>query len=137
VPAFVRWPGVIPPARLTEQAAITMDWTATVLAATGTPADPSHPLDGEDLLPVCAGREGVRDRLLFWRTARSDSRGDAVRMGSWKYLKYQGEEHLFDLTIDPGERNDLRKKHPEVFDDIKKRFLAWDAQVLPRPATSD
>jgi len=22
-------------------------------------------------------------------------------MGRWKYLKYLGEEHLFDLTIDP------------------------------------
>jgi len=57
-------------------------------------------------------------------------------MGRWKYLKYLGEEHLFDLTIDPRERNDLREKHTDVFEDVKKRFLAWDAQMLPRPATT-
>jgi len=135
VPAIALWPGVIPAGRLTEQAAITMDWTATVLAATGTPADPSYPLDGEDLLPVCAGQKDVYDRMLFWRTARPPAR-DAARIGKWKYLKDEGKEQLFDLSIDPGERNDLRKKHPEVFEDIKKRYLAWDAQMLPRPATT-
>ena len=36
VPAIVRWPGVIPAGRVTEQAAITMDWTATILAVTGS-----------------------------------------------------------------------------------------------------
>ena len=40
VPAIVRWPGVIPAGRVTEQAAITMDWSATLLAVTGTAADP-------------------------------------------------------------------------------------------------
>ena len=36
VPAMVRWPGVIAAGQVTEQAAITMDWTAMILAATGT-----------------------------------------------------------------------------------------------------
>src|SRR6266540_1530188 len=52
VPAMVRWPGVIPAGLVTEQAAITMDWTATILAAAGTSADAAYPLDGEDLLSV-------------------------------------------------------------------------------------
>ncbi len=137
VPAIVRWPGVIPGGHVTDQVAITMDWTATVLAATGTPADPSYPLDGEDLLPVCTGRNDVHDRMLFWRMARGDSRGDAARIGKWKYLKEEDKEHLFDLSIDSGEKNDLRKKHPVVLEDIKKRYLAWDAQMLPRPVTTE
>ena len=37
VPAIVRWPGVIPAGRVTDQPAITMDWTATILGVTGTP----------------------------------------------------------------------------------------------------
>ena len=62
VPAIVRWPGVIPAGRTTEQAATTMDWTATILAVTGTKPDPSYALDGEDLMPVC---RSARGRELF------------------------------------------------------------------------
>jgi arylsulfatase A-like enzyme len=136
VPALVRWPGVVPAGRVTTQAAITMDWTATILAATGTPADPAYPLDGEDILPVCTGRSDERDRTLFWRMGRADSRGEAVRVGRWKYLKQKDEERLFDLSIDPGEKNDLLKKQPEVFEDLKRKYQAWDAQMLPRPAAT-
>ena len=56
VPAIVRWPGVVPAGRTTDQAAITMDWTATILGVSGTPAAPAHPLEGENLLPICTGR---------------------------------------------------------------------------------
>src|SRR4029077_19999410 len=38
--AIARWTGGIPPGQVTAQAAITMDWTATILAATGTAPDP-------------------------------------------------------------------------------------------------
>ena len=33
VPAIVRWPEVVPAKRVTQQMAITMDWTATMLTA--------------------------------------------------------------------------------------------------------
>jgi arylsulfatase A-like enzyme len=55
VPAIVRWPGVIPAGRTTEQVTISMDWTATILAATQTKSDPQYPLDGYDLLPAMNG----------------------------------------------------------------------------------
>jgi hypothetical protein len=93
-------------------------------------------LDGEDLLPVCTGRAAEHERTLFWRMASENSRGDAARRGRWKYLKTEGKELLFDLSIDPGEKNDLGAKHPDVLEDLKKRHLAWDAQMLPRPATT-
>src|ERR1044072_8067367 len=52
VPAIVRWPGVVPAKRVTQQMAITMDWTATILAAGKTSAAVDYPLDGTDLLPA-------------------------------------------------------------------------------------
>jgi arylsulfatase A-like enzyme len=105
-----------------------MDWTATILGVAETPADPAYPLDGENLLPVCTGARAPYDRTLFWR-----SRGfDAARYGKWKYLRDSATEQLFDLSIDPGEKTDLRLKHADVFADIKKRYLSWNAGVLPR-----
>ena len=100
VPAIVRWPGVIPAGRVTEQAAITMDWTATILAATGTAPDPSYPLDGENLMPVCTGERGLYDRSLFWRIATHA----AARVGQWKYLQDEEGEYLFDLSTDAAKR---------------------------------
>jgi arylsulfatase A-like enzyme len=132
VPAIVRWPGRIPAGQVTEQAAITMDWTATILAVTGSTPDPAFPLDGEDLMPVCTGKRGVYDRTLFWRTVERA----AARAGTWKYLQDGGEEHLFDLATDPGEKADLRRRHPDTFEAIKKQYLAWNAQMLPRPVRS-
>jgi arylsulfatase A-like enzyme len=131
VPAIVRWPGVVPAGRTTDQAAITMDWTATILSLSGTPADPAYPLDGEDLLPVCAGTKAVYDRTLFWRTRTRA----AARMGRWKYLSDPDGEHLFDLSTDPGEKAELKTKHADVFQEMRSRYQAWNAQMLPRKAS--
>ena len=130
VPAIVRWPGVVPAGRSTDQAAITMDWTATLLGVADTKADPAHRLDGENLLTVCTGAREPFDRTLFWRT----SSADAARQGKWKYLKDSGTERLFDLSVDPGEKTDLKAKHPDVFDEIRKQYAAWNATMLPRPS---
>ena len=51
VPAFVRWPGKINAGTITQQVAITMDWTATILSAGGAKAHTDFPLDGIDLMP--------------------------------------------------------------------------------------
>ena len=119
VPAIVRWPGVIPAGQTTEQAATTLDWTATILATSGTKPDPSYPLDGEDLMPVCTGTRPVHDRRLFWRTRLHD----AARIGNWKYLKESDREHLFDLAVDLGERVDFRTSRAEVF--TNSRINLW------------
>jgi arylsulfatase A-like enzyme len=106
-----------------------MDWTATILAVTGTVADAANPLDGEDVMPVCTGTRPLYDRTLFWRTQTRA----AARAGKWKYLDDSGEEQLFDLSIDPGEKNDLRASHRDVFDRIWAEYAAWNARMLPRP----
>ncbi len=129
VPAIVRWTGVTPVGRITEQPVITMDWTATILAVTGTAADRSYPLDGEDVMPVCRGARPLYDRTLFWRTQTKD----AARVGQWKYLKQSGGEHLFDLSVDPGEKSDLRMTRADIFERVRGQFLAWNTQMLPKP----
>jgi arylsulfatase A-like enzyme len=129
VPAIVRWPGVIRANQVTEQAAITMDWTTTILTVTGSAQDPAYPMDGENLMPVCAGERSAYDRTLFWRT----SDRDAARVGRWKYHNESGAEQLFDLSIDPGEKADLRGRRPDVFEQVKSRYLDWNSRMLPRP----
>jgi arylsulfatase A-like enzyme len=127
VPAIVRWPGVIPAGRSTEQAAITMDWTATLLGVADTSPAAAFSLDGENLMSMCDGSREPYDRMLFWRT----STAEAARHGRWKYLKDSGTERLFDLSLDPGEKTDLKAKHANVFEEIRKQYVAWNATMLP------
>jgi len=52
VPAFVRWTGKINAGNITQQVAITTDWTKTILSAGGAQAHKDFPLDGIDLMPI-------------------------------------------------------------------------------------
>jgi len=129
VPAIVRWPGVVRGGSVTEQAAITMDWTATILAAAGVQADGVQPLDGESLLPVLAGERTAYDRALFWRTRTRA----AARIGRWKYVQEGEAEQLFDIGEDLGEKTDLKAREATAFAEAKRRYSAWAAEMLPRP----
>ena len=128
VPAIAYWPGVIAANRTTDQAVITMDWTATILAAAGVSADSAYPLDGESVWPVLTGERGLYERQLFWRTQTRA----AARNGSWKYVRDGDEEHLYDLRTDLGEKAELKAAQPDVFADIKSQYEAWAERMLPR-----
>lgn len=130
VPAIVRWPGVAPANRVTEQMTITMDWTATILAAAETSAAVGYPLDGENLLPVIKGTSAVRDRVFFWRIGIQD----AVRQGKWKYVRRGTLRTLFDLSVDEREQADFSKKQPDIMQRLSKDFDKWNEQMLPRPS---
>jgi arylsulfatase A-like enzyme len=131
VPAIIRWPGVVAANRTTEQVAVTMDWTATLLAAAGARPGPQHPPDGIDLLPFVRARapRAATPRTLFWRFGAQS----AVRRGDLKYLHDGAGERLFDLSADVRENGDLKRDRPREFEELKAEFAAWDKQVLPRP----
>jgi arylsulfatase A-like enzyme len=70
VPAIIRWPGHVPAGLVTAQVGITMDLSATFLAAAGVaPADAK--LEGIDLVPLIAP---VRSPLTHTVLARDDRR---------------------------------------------------------------
>lgn len=125
VPALVRWPGVVPANRVTQQMAITMDWTTTIVAAAKAAG---HSFDGVDLLPVIKGSPAI-DRTFFWRIYAQD----AVREGKWKYVRDGEVRKLFDLSLDQHEQADFSQKHPEVLERLMNEFNKWNNQMLPRP----
>jgi arylsulfatase A-like enzyme len=137
VPAFVRWPGDVPAGRTSEQVVSTLDWTATMLAAAGVPAAPDA--DGMSILRHLRGETGITERTVFWRSTRWGLQ-HAVRQGNWKYLRIEKPqarskrsetgEMLFDLSRDPGEREDLASKHPEIVERLRRLYSEWEAGVL-------
>ena len=134
VPQICCWPGRIEPGRITDQVSITMDLTATCLAAAGVAPAPGYSLDGVDLLPVLTGRAAEFERTLYWRMRHRYQR--AIRRGRWKYLKVADNEYLFDIEYDPRERGDLSKKQPDLLAELRKQWEDWDRDMLPLPTSA-
>jgi arylsulfatase A-like enzyme len=128
VPAIVRWLGVVPANRVINQMAITMDWTATILAAAETTPAEGYPLDGINLLPAIKGANPVHDRTFFWRIYDQD----AVRQGNWKYFRNGTQRQLFDLSFDQHEEADFSKKRSALLERLAAEFDKWNKQMLPR-----
>jgi len=134
-PCIVRWPGVLSAGKTTDQTAISLDLTRSILAAAGAKPPKNLPPDGVDVLKLLAdGGEPVH-RTLFWRQRRGDLTWRAVRDGPLKYLSRtvgdDREEYLFDLAADVGEQHDLSAERAEDLSRMKKLLADWEAHVRP------
>jgi arylsulfatase A-like enzyme len=136
VPLIMRWPRELPRGKVSRQAAITVDVTASILAAAGVRAPASYRPDGIDLLPMLRGTAPVTDRQLFWRANRPDRQQRAVRSGKWKLLVDGSQLMLFDLSLDPGERTDLAARRPDLVVKLNRQLADWETNVDRSRASS-
>jgi arylsulfatase A-like enzyme len=132
VPLILRWPGHLPRNTTSAQVAITMDLTASILAATGATAPSTYKPDGVNLLPTLTGRAPVIERQLFWRV-RLPHQQRAVRSGPWKLLQDGRVYYLFDVAQDPGERHDLTAANPDLVRKLNGALDAWEKEVGSGP----
>jgi arylsulfatase A-like enzyme len=132
VPWIAHWPAVIAPGATSAQHCLTMDWSATMLAAAGVAADPAYPLDGVSLLPVLRDPAVTFERPLAWRMKHRGQR--AYRQGDWKYLMVDGHEYLFNIPSDERERANHAQRQPERLAALRQAWLDWEATM---PAIAD
>lgn len=132
VPWIARWPTAIRPGGTSTQLCMTMDWSATMLAAAGVPAHPDYPLDGVSLLPVLRDAAHRFERPLHWRMNHRDQR--ALREGDWKYLKVDEHEYLFNIPQDERERANQAARDPARLQAMRAAWLEWNASMPPIPA---
>ena len=121
VPMILHWPNNPAPGSVVTDPGILMDVTPTLLGAAGLEAD--HTLDGQNLL---SPEPRAVERSLHWRINLPDLHANwraraqrALRRGKWKYLWDGGFEFLYDLEADPGERQNLCYRYPDVFAELK------------------
>jgi arylsulfatase A-like enzyme len=129
VPLVMRWPGHVPSRRVSPQVGITMDLTATILAAAGVGVPAAAKADGIDLLPIVAGRVPVRERTLFFRNVLPARAQRAVRRGDWKVVVDGPNTMLFDVRADPGERDDLARSRQDVVRQLVPLIVSWERDV--------
>jgi arylsulfatase A-like enzyme len=123
VPAIVKWPGRIPAGSISDQAAITFDWSASILAAAGIEVPASY--EGIDLLPILEGRAPKQERTFFWRSVPGASRTQAVRQGDWKLVVDANHLLLFNLRDDIGERRDRTAERPDLVRRLRSLLTEW------------
>jgi arylsulfatase A-like enzyme len=128
IPQIAWWPSHIKAGSISTLATLTMDWMATMLDIAGVQANPSHPLDGINLRPVFADDRWNPHRELHWRMKHRQQA--ATVSGSWKYLRADNCEYLFDVVADGRERANLAKRYPEQLAHLRERWLAW-AKTMP------
>jgi arylsulfatase A-like enzyme len=129
VPALVRWPGRIPAGKVSDQVGITMDLTASILAAAGASIPTDARLDGMNLLPIWEGKAPEVERTLFWRTTAGLRNQKAVRSGDWKLVVDGNHTLLFNVRTDVGERNDLVSRRRDVAQRLRALLVKWEAEI--------
>ena len=132
VPWIAHWPAVIAPGGASTQACMTMDWSATMLAAGGAAPHPDYALDGVSLLPVLRDPSASFARPMHWRMNHRSQR--AHRDGDWKYLRVDGNDYLFNIPQDERERANLGGREPERLAAMRAAWEAWEASMPPIPA---
>jgi len=133
VPAIIRWPGQIPANTVARQVAMTMDLTASILAATGTTIPPEARLEGMNIFPVLERHAAAIERTLFWRVGlpgvAAARHQTAVRSGDWKLIIDDGRPFLFNVRTDLGERTNLIRSHADLARRLRAKLDAWQADV--------
>ena len=137
VPAIVRWPGHVPAGVASAQVGITMDLTATMLAAAKARIPADAKLEGVDLVPLVNARQST-SRTLFWRVNLVGLNQRAVLDGNWKLIANGTTPPgiaeterlmLFDVVKDPGERNDLAHANTPTVRRLRAQLAAWEKDV--------
>lgn len=127
VPLIAHWPDRIRPGSKSNLPAISMDWCATMLDAAGVAPHRDFALDGISLLPLFADANWNPNRLLYWRTYH---RGQRVLLdGSWKYLRIDNVDYLFNIADDERERANQATRQPDRLSLMRKQWEQWAATM--------
>jgi arylsulfatase A-like enzyme len=135
VPCLVRWPLRIPAGRKITVVAAMFDWFPTIADLAGCSLDVRHAVDGQNIVSLLAGNDRVVHDQLHWDARHAYG----VRRGDWKLVQngWEAAPRLFDLRIDPGERDDIAPRHSYKVNELVELHAVWRKRNYPdRPPLS-
>jgi arylsulfatase len=110
--------------------------TLTELAGVKLP-DNMQSLDGRSLLPLLNNTNATwEDRHLFfhigrWKTGEREAAKYgkyAVRTKQWRFVN---NNELYDISVDPGEKNNLAASQPEIVNSLRSAYEKWWKSAIP------
>ncbi len=127
-PFFMRWPAQIPAGSRFPYPVGHVDLFSTAAGAAGAAVPNDRKIDGVDLLPYVKGvTAGRPHQTLFWRSGQYK----VVLDGDWKLQSNEARSKvwLYNLAVDPTERNDLSKAEPARTRALLAMLKAQDAET--------
>ena len=138
VPYIIYVPGAKANGTASDVPAMGTDFMPTIASLLGTPSIASTAVDGVDLSPILQGEAAGPERPLFWHYPHYSNQGGipgaAIRIGDYKLIERfeDGSVNLYDLSSDPGEKNDLARSDPQRARTMRARLHAWYEDVRAR-----
>ena len=126
IPFCMQWPARIKGGRSLDFPVMGLDLLRTIVKAAGGQVD--GPVDGIDLIPAVAEGAKPPERTVFWRF----NKVWAVRDGEWKLVYEDGSPHLFHISQDISETNDLYAQQPDIAKRLQASYDAWNATLMPK-----
>lgn len=139
-PCIMRWPGTIPAGTVCNKMAATLDLLPTIANITGSEL-PVNKIDGVNIKSLLLNEPDAnpRDELAYYYKTNDL---EAVRRSRWKLvlphssrtykLHLPGQDGfpsptpevpvalaLYDLSVDPGETQDVQTQHPDIVADLQ------------------
>ncbi|SFD17211.1 sulfatase [Algibacter pectinivorans] len=114
-----------------------IDFYPTLLDLVGAEKDPKQVIDGVSLLPLLKG-ESLNVRPLFWHYPHYGNQGgepvSMIRKEQYKLIHYweDGHDELYDLSSDPGEKNDISKTNKQTVSNLRVELDNYLASVNAR-----
>jgi len=125
---IAHWPqGIVQPGRIDRQLGHVVDFHATCLDLAGVPYPTTYktqnigPQRGLSLDPILKGKQRIPHKELFYTFK---SKYSALQTGDWKLVD---NKELYNIKDDIIEMNNLKDKHPEKFNEMKKRWAELNA----------
>lgn len=136
VPCVMRWPNKITPGTVSEAVLSSLDLFPTFCELAGIDFR-GRQLDGMGIREHLLKGTDTEPRELFWQTGQHAEldRGTwtALRRSNMKYVQEaNGTEYVFDLSVDPNERNNLATKSPQQTQSLRRRAQELLDSYRPR-----
>ncbi len=107
-PCFIRWPGHIRGGLKVAPVTAAIDLLPTLTELAGVEWSPSKPIDGRSLQPL------LLEQSTQWPSRMIFSVKNQQVSVRTQQFRLDADGRLFDLEVDPGQRQDVSRQHPAL-----------------------
>ena len=136
VPMIASWPNKIE--KGSKSSHVSAFWDVLPTFAELTNAKLTHQIDGISFLPTLLNKPQPKHDYLYWEFHGAKTAQATIINGQWKAIrKFRGNKftplEIYDLKMDPKEKNNIVKQKPELF---KKAMNIFEEASIPSPVNN-
>ena len=148
-PFVIQWPNTLKGGRKFNTPAMHIDLLPTLADACGIALPDDLKVDGKSILGLLTGElpsetRKLQQRYLFMQHNRANVpakyKNCMARRGPWKVVGNRGgptDFELYNIEQDPGEKQDLADKHPEMVKAFVREYETWFDDVTTHLRRND